>query len=94
MKSQYKKILFDHLPKCGGTSLNKYLEVNYPSQKIFSINGLNPRVSIDEFKKLPISKRYEYDLVKGHAGNQLLDYVHPGCLKVTVLREPRNIIYI
>ena len=82
------KILFDHLPKCGGSSLHKYLEDHYPKRKIFTTNGNNPSASVDEFRNYPQSKRHGYDLVKGHLANQLIDYVHPDCLKVTVLRDP------
>lgn len=85
---QSKQVLFDHLPKCGGSSLSNYLEANYPRRKTFSINGLNPKESIDEFKSFSESKRYNYDLIKGHGANQLFDYIHPACLKITVLREP------
>ena len=81
-------ILFDHLPKCGGSSLNTYLEAHYPMRKTFSINGLNPRASVEQFRRLPQSRRYGYDLVNGHLANALLDYVHPDCLKITMLREP------
>jgi hypothetical protein len=83
-----RKIIFDHLPKCGGSSLNKYLQAHYPRRKIFSINGLDPISSVDEFKNYSISKRNSYDLVKGHLANQLFDFVHPESIKVTVLREP------
>ena len=86
--SRPRKILFDHLPKCGGSSLNVYLEAHYPKRKTFSTNGLNPTASVDDFKNLSQCKRHGYDLVKGHLVDRLLDYVHPECLKVTVFREP------
>jgi hypothetical protein len=83
-----RKILFDHLPKCGGSSLNAYLEAHYPERKTYSIDGEKPDVSVEEFLKLPQRSRHGYDLVKGHLAHRLLDYVHPECLKVTVLRDP------
>lgn len=86
--SRPRKILFDHLPKCGGSSLSVYLKAHYPKRKTFSINGLNPTASVDEFKNLSQRKRYGYDLVIGHLAHELLDYVNPECLKVTVFREP------
>jgi len=48
--SKPKRVLFDHLHKCGGSSLNKYLETHYPRRKIFSTNGRKPELSIEKFK--------------------------------------------
>ena len=87
LASRPRKILFDHLPKCGGSSLNAYLEAHYPMRKRFSI-GRNPTASVDEFKAFSRYKRHGYDLVKGHLAHKLLDYAHPECLKITVFREP------
>jgi len=86
-----RKVLFDHLPKCGGSSLSRYLTTHYPRRKTFSLDGQNPTrlvLSLNKFKSLSERDRYGYDLIKGHLAHELLDYVHPECLKVTVLREP------
>jgi len=83
-----RKVLFDHLPKCGGTSLNRYLGTHYPRRKTFSLDGQNHTLSVNKFKSLSERDRYGYDLIKGHLAHELLDYVHPECLRVTVLREP------
>ncbi len=83
-----KRILFDHIPKCAGTSLSMYLEAHYPKRQIFSTVGASPRESVKLFKGLPEEQRLGYRLVKGHLANDLLGYAHPDCLKVTVLREP------
>ena len=80
------KLLFDHIPKCGGATLTAYLERHYPKRKTYTVDGSN--ASVDKFKNMSESKRYGYDLVKGHLAHQLIDFVHPECLKVTVLREP------
>jgi len=86
--SKPRKLLFDHLPKCGGSSLNEYLEMHYPKRKTFSIAGSKPAASVKEFKRLSQRVRHEYDLIKGHQAYKLIDYVHPEFLKVTVFREP------
>jgi len=86
--SNPKRVLFDHLHKCGGSSLNKYLEAHYPRRKIFSTNGRKPELSIEKFKSFSTAKRHGYELVRGHLANQLIDYIHPDHLKVTVLRNP------
>ena len=83
-----RKILFDHLPKCGGSSLNAYLGAHYPIRKTFWINVRSPAASVDEFKRFPESRRYGYDLINGHLAGLLIDFAHPECLKVTMLRDP------
>lgn len=86
--SRPKKILFDHLPKCAGSSLNFYLAKHYPRRKIFSINGSNPTTSIDIFKNKSERERHSYELIKGHLGHELMNFVHPETIKITILREP------
>jgi len=87
---QSQRILFDHLPKCGGTTLNTYLDANYPSSKIFTTDTERwyPGELTKRFKDLPRRVRYSYGLVKGHFANELIDFVHPASIKVTVLRDP------
>lgn len=83
-----KPILFDHLPKCGGNSINHYLEQNYPKRLVFRTDGKNPQYSVRNFKDLPLDQRLQYQLIIGHCAHELKDYVHPKAFKVTVLREP------
>ncbi len=87
-KSKPRKILFDHLPKCGGSSLNKYLKSNYSGKKTFIIDSKNPHKSLSLFKLKQEGDRHAYDLVTGHLGNHLLEYVDPESIKITVLRDP------
>lgn len=83
-----RKVIFDHLPKCGGTSLSTYLGVQYPISKTFSIDGGNPQGAVEKFKLMPQEKRFEYDLVMGHLANELFEFSHPESIKITVLRNP------
>ena len=87
-KNRPKKVFFDHVPKCGGTSVTKYLQANYLLRKTFSIKTHAGSTSIEGFKTASQQTRYKYDLVKGHNAHQLIAYVSPECIKVTVLREP------
>ena len=87
-KNHAHKIVFDHLPKCAGTALNVYLMSHYPRRKIFVIDGVHSHASVERFKMMSERRRHRYDLVIGHYANELFDFVHPDCLKITVLREP------
>jgi hypothetical protein len=87
IKDKPRKILFDHLPKCGGSTLSAYLRDQYPDRKIYDIPG-DPFSAVESFIGMPESKRHGFDLVQGHMAHMLLESVHPESLKVTVFREP------
>lgn len=83
-----KKILFDHLPKCGGTSIMQYIAIHYPARKIYFINGRDSAASVKKFKTLTQKERHNYDFITGHHAKELLEHVSPESLKITVFREP------
>jgi hypothetical protein len=83
-----KKLLFEHIPKCGGSTVNAYIKSQYLNKRVFSVNGNDPAASISYFKSLPEEKRYSFDLIHGHGADQLRDYSHPETLNVTIFRDP------
>lgn len=83
-----QKVLFDHLPKCGGTTVEHYLKSQYRTKKIYMIDGQNPQYSVTVFKSLPEAKRYNYDFVYGHLADELHDFVHPDTTFLTIFRDP------
>lgn len=83
-----KKLLFEHIPKCGGTTINDYLRSQYTHHRIFGISGSNPSKSIKLFLSFPKKKRHSYDLVCGHGANRLRQHVHPKTLAIIILRNP------
>ncbi len=82
------KVLFDHLPKCGGTTVEHYLRSHYLTKKTYMIDSQNPQYSMQVFKSLPEAKRYDYDFVYGHLADGLLDFVHPDTISLTIFRDP------
>lgn len=82
------KMLFDHLPKCGGMTVNRYLKSQYRYRKIYQIDGRNPQNSVCVFKSLPEARRFDYDLVLGHLAYELIDFVHPDTISLTIFRDP------
>lgn len=86
--NQPQKVLFEHVPKCGGTTISYYLKSQYLDNTIFSIDGSNPSKSINYFMSLPEKKRYSYNLVQGHGAHRLRQYTHPAIKKATILRDP------
>lgn len=84
-----RRLLFDHLPKCAGTTITAYLLLHYPRRHVFTTNGQRPHnLLVREFRSLSQTSRYHYHLVHGHLANELMDYVHPDTLALTVFREP------
>jgi len=85
---QPKRILFNHLPKCGGSSINAYLEENFLRKNIYSLNVRDLNESIEVFKNYTVKKRFSFRLIKGHLAHTLIEFAHPDTIKATVLREP------
>ena len=82
------KLLFEHIPKCGGSTVRNYLRSQYPMGGTYAVYPPNRADKISRFKCLPERKRFSYDLVIGHGAHHLRDFVHPETLKTTVLRDP------
>ena len=83
-----KKILFDHIPKCAGSSFHQYLTPFYPQRKIFTVDGANPQESLSAFKSLSQNQRHKFSLVKEHFAHELIDYASPEAILITILRDP------
>jgi len=88
LKSKQTTVLFDHLPKCGGTTINLYLTNHYPKRYVFRLLGTNPKKSVEEFRNLPKKKRWSTKLIYGHAAHDLQGLTHPDTFAITVFREP------
>jgi hypothetical protein len=87
-ESEPAKLLFEHIPKCAGTTVIHFLTAQYFNKKHFFIDGSNPTKSVLYFKSLPKQERLSYDLVLGHHAHDLLDFFHPKKVTLTVFRDP------
>jgi hypothetical protein len=83
-----RRLVFDHLPKCGGSSIMVYLRSNYLRRQTFAIDGARPLADVARFRRLPEARRHGFQLVSGHLANRLVPLVHGESLLVTVLRDP------
>lgn len=81
-------ILFDHLPKCAGSTLTSYLLKQYPRRLTFQINGHQTHQSVRKFCDSPQDQRHQYSLIVGHFAHQTIDYARPDMLRATYLRHP------
>lgn len=78
-KSQ--KVLFDHIPKCGGSSLTHLLRLSYGHHRVAPpFMGEQASVAKRAFKN--------YDVVIGHLGGQIFDNWPQNLFCCTLVRDP------
>ena len=82
------RLLFEHIPKCGGTSLWRFLQNQYSHSVTFHVSGKNPTEDIQRFQEMPANARSKFRLVAGHGAHNLIPFVGDAFVKFTVLREP------
>lgn len=81
-------LVFAHIPKTGGTTLNNLLLRQYPRDLTFVMNDSNPRESVDAYRSIPKDLRKIYQLIIGHGAATLRqDIPQPYCM-ISLLRDP------
>jgi hypothetical protein len=83
-----KTLIFCHVPKTAGTTLNRILESQYNPLRIHSIPGAKRIVGIERFKRLPERRRRRIRVLKGHIEYGLHAYLPQPSTYMTMLREP------
>jgi hypothetical protein len=81
------KLFFEHVPKCGGSSMSDYFRRHYPARLTYEIYGRRPDEQ-QAFIELPEPVRHAYEFILGHGVRPLLDHCDPGMVAVTIVREP------
>ncbi len=82
----YRTILFEHIPKTAGSSLNRILAGRY-SRRFATNRNLNPLKSAEEFRNLSEPERNRLKLIHGHA-TYLYESYYPEAYRFTFLRDP------
>jgi hypothetical protein len=59
-------LLFQHIPKTGGTTVNVLLRRLYPPERTYAIDPMNGPEAFERFRGLPAEQRARYDLIAGH----------------------------
>src|ERR1700756_2222367 len=83
-----KTLLFLHIHKTAGTTLNRIIEREYNPFLIYTIEGKRIEWSLDHFKRLPERRRAALRVVKGHMSLGLHEFLPQPSTYITFLRDP------
>jgi hypothetical protein len=81
-------LIFIHVPRTGGTTLNTVIERQYPRHSTFTIDGKRVSESIIQFKSLPLEDRAQIKCLKGHMLFGLHEYLPQPTAYISMLRDP------
>ena len=81
-------LIFLHLPKCGGTTLNRLIEWEYPLDRVFSVDPSFFRWSHRRVSRWPRTRLDRMQVFKGHMPFGLHERLSRPATYITFLREP------
>src|SRR5215469_838513 len=81
-------IIFLHIPKTAGTTLNRIIEWQYNPLSVFTIDPYGIRATPERLRELPQERRRRLRMVRGHCYYGLHELLPQGATYMTVLREP------
>ena len=87
-QQQRVSVIFLHIPKTAGRTLQDVLDRKYKRSEAFSIDPNRVRESTEEFKGLPYDQRSKIRLLKGHMPFGLHEFLPNQSTYVTILRNP------
>ncbi|NJL82745.1 MAG: sulfotransferase family 2 domain-containing protein [Chloroflexaceae bacterium] len=87
-KGAANTLIFLHVPKTAGTTLNSILDYKYKNFVIHSIYEPNQQKKIDEFSLLPLEDRKNIHLLRGHGIFGLHEHLPNPSIYITLLRNP------
>ncbi len=83
-----KNLIFIHIPKTAGSTLNKIIKSQFPNKSIFKIDASKEEKSIEELKKLNKKDRNKIRCVMGHMNFGIHKHLPRPSEYITVLRNP------
>src|SRR6266581_2281326 len=81
-------LIFLHIPKTAGTTLNRIIEWHYNPLSIFTIAPYGIRATAERFKTLSEQRRRRFRVVRGHLFYGIHEFLPQGATYITLLREP------
>lgn len=81
-------LIFLHIPKAAGSTLQAIIERQYHPESVYTIDGTRVRESIETFKQLSEAQRVGIRVLQGHMSFGLHRYLPQPTVYITLLREP------
>ena len=81
-------VIFLHIPKTAGTTLNRIIEWQYSPFAIFTMDPHRIRATAARFKRLPEARRRRFQVVRGHLFYGIHEFLPQGATYITMLRDP------
>jgi len=81
-------LVFLHIRKTGGTTLNRIIEWQYNPLSIFTVDPYEIRATIERFKTFSEQRRRRFRVVRGHLPYGIHEFLPQGATYITLLREP------
>src|SRR5262249_17956336 len=83
-----KALIFLHIPKTAGTTLNRIIEWQYSPLAIFTMDPHRIRATAERFQRLPEARRRRFQVVRGHLFYGIHEFLPQGATYITLLRDP------
>ena len=81
-------LIFLHIPKTAGTTLNRIIEWQYSPFEIFTMDPYRIRATPERLKGLPERRRRRLRMVRGHMFYGIHECLPQGATYMTMLRDP------
>jgi hypothetical protein len=83
-----RAVIFLHIPKTAGTTLNRIIEWQYNPLAIFTMDPYRIRATPERLQKLSERRRRSLRMVRGHLYYGIHEFLPQGATYFTMLREP------
>ncbi len=81
-------LIFLHIPKTAGTTLNRIIEWQYDPRLIYTVDPYQIRATVGRLQSLPEERRRRLRVVRGHLIYGVHDCLPQGGTYITMLRDP------
>ena len=81
-------LIFLHIPKTAGTTLNRIIEWQYDPRLIFTVDPHRFRATVKRFHTFSEERRRSYQLVRGHLVYGIHELLPQRATYITMLRDP------